>query len=472
MRRIFLLLSLIVCNFLVATTLNVIQFGANGKDQKDDTLAFQKCADQLAALGGGTMEIPLGIYYISHVKFFGQKYSNITFNGNGSTINQVIPKNRVSVENGKWFTFAERKGADGCFVFDAQVSYQTNNNLSIKNIIVKNLKFFSDVKKNKFDELLHQISAHGVSNFKVQNCQFIGFLGDGIAINASTDYKQFRNAYNEDIEIINCLFDGINRDNRQGISIYYSDRFLIDNCVFKNTTRPDMPGAIDIEPNDDLQIVRNGIIKNCSFENIGGLGAICFVLQQSLPQNDFSNRNFIVDNCKFTNVVTPLTVVGNDSFKNFNGPYIITFSNSMVQNTKSVASLISAYGIKFYNVKYQNITSNNLNVVSANGARNITFERCDFNKTENPNGLGFFGETSLINFISCTFENFKINAITINNPIGIANISNNKFISTSHKGGKPLVTDFFKKQQYIGEKVINNKSFGNFEELNLSPFKN
>ena len=188
---------------LQANILSVLDFGAKANDNYDDTAAFQKCADQLAKLGGGTMEIPLGTYYISHVKFFGNKYSNIIIKGNGSLINQLLPKKRVSVENGKWFTFAERKGADGCFVFDAQVSYQTNDSLSIKNIVINDLKFNSDVKKNKFDELLHQISAHGVSNFKVQNCQFIGFLGDGIAIVASTDYNLFRNAYNKDIEIKN-----------------------------------------------------------------------------------------------------------------------------------------------------------------------------------------------------------------------------------------------------------------------------
>ena len=471
MKRILILTSFIVYNFFIANTLNVTQFGANGKDDKDDTIAFQKCADRLASLGGGTMEIPLGTYHISHVKFFGKKYSNITIKGNGSTIKQIVPKKRTSVDNGKWLTFAERKGADGCFVFDAQVNYQTHDNLSIKNITIENLKFYSDVVNNKFDELLHQISAHGVSNFKVKNCQFIGFLGDGIAINASTDYKLFRNAYNKDIEITNCLFDGINNDNRQAISIYYSDGFLINNCVFKNITRPDMPGAIDVEPNDNLQVVRNGRITNCSFENIGGLGAICFVLQKSSPKNHYSNRDFIIDNCTFKNVNSPITVVGNDSFTTFNDQHIILFSNSTVYNTKSVANLISAYGIKFYNIKYNNITSQYLNVVSANGARNITFEGCDFNTTQNPNGLGFFGETSLINFIGCTFKNFKTNAITINNPKGIEKIINNTFLSTSYQGGKPLVTNYFSKRSSIGQKIKNNKSYGNFAALNLSVFE-
>ena len=115
-----------------------------------------------------------------------------------------------------------------------------------RNITIKGLTFNSHVEKVGFDELSHQISAHGVSNFNVENCNFIGFLGDGIAINAATDYSINRDAYNKDITITNCHFDGINKDNRQGISIYYADGFLIENCSFKNTTREDMPGALDL----------------------------------------------------------------------------------------------------------------------------------------------------------------------------------------------------------------------------------
>ena len=454
-----------------AETLNVTNFGANGKDSKDDTAAFQKCIDRLSFIGGGTMYIPKGTYYISHLKFFGRQYSNITIQGNSSVIKQLLPEKRTQTKDGKWNTFAERKAADGIFVFDAQVSYQQNDNLSIKNTCIKNLTFSSDVAVNKFDELSHQISAHGVSNFIVENCSFIGFLGDGISINASTDYIKYRNAYNKDIKIINSHFDGINRDNRQAISIYYADNFLIDGCTFRNTTRSDMPGAIDIEPNDDLQVVRNGIIRNCSFENIGGLGAICFVLQKSTQKNAFSNKSFTIENCRFKKVVSPLTVIGNDDYIGYNGGNTITFSNSEVLDTQVAASLISAYGVKFWKIRYTNITSENLNVVPEKGATDVSFEDCYFNKVTNISGLGFVGNTSQISFLRCTFENFTANAITINSPSGISRITENRFLSTAYPGGKPIVTSFFSRKSRISAVVAHNESFGNFSPADLSVFR-
>lgn len=66
------------------------------------------------------MIIPKGIYHISHLKFFGEKYSNISIVGNGSKIIQIFPKKELVYTIGLWKTYAERYGADGCFVFDAQ----------------------------------------------------------------------------------------------------------------------------------------------------------------------------------------------------------------------------------------------------------------------------------------------------------------------------------------------------------------
>lgn len=471
MRRIVFFYVLILSVFFKANTLNVLNFGANGSDNQDDTAAFQKCLDQLAKLGGGVMHIPYGNYHISHLKFFGRQYSNITIAGNNATIHQLLPKNRTYTSDRKWLTFAERKAADGCFVFDAMVTYQKNDQYSIKNIKIKDLNFRSDVVRYKFDELLHQISAHGVSDFLVENCTFTGFLGDAIAINASTDYKINRNAYNKDIKIIKSKFDGLNQDNRQAISIYYADGFLIEDCSFKNTTRSDMPGAIDIEPNDDLQVVRNGIIRNCTFENIGGLGAICFVLQNSTAKNSFSNNNFLVENCTFSKVVSPLTVIGPSNYQNYSGPGLVTFKNSTVKNTQVAASLIRTSQIKFSNIKYDNITSENLNVVPQDGAAHITFENCLFNKVANQNGLAFTGITFGIDFINCTFQNFNINAITINDPSGIGTIRNNHFKSTAYKGGKPLVTSFYNKEKKLQHSISKNKISGNFTNLDLSVFK-
>lgn len=472
MCHIYLFFSFLTTIFFSATSLSVSDFGANGHDTKDDTFAFQRCADKLADLGGGTMEIPIGNYFISHIKFFGKKYSNISIQGNGSIINQIIPEKRVSVENGRWWTFAERKAADGCFVFDAGVSYQQNDIFSIKNIVINDLTFFSDVKKNKFDELLHQISAHGVSDFTVKNCKLIGFLGDGIAINASIDYIANRNAYNKDIKIINCTFDGVNKDNRQGVSIYYADGFVIENCIFKNITRVDMPGAIDLEPNDDLQILRNGMIKNCTFENIGGLAAIMIHTGKSSALNNFSNKNFTVDNCSFKNVRAPLGIIGNENYLDYSTEgYVIQFKNSVVTNSEAIADMRSAFGVLIDNVKFYNILNTGMNTVTDVGANGITFKDCIFDNVRNNNGIGFYGITRNINFINSIFKNFAAHAITINDPRGIGTISKNNFYSSSYGEALPIVTSTIENKIVVFQaRIEDNKTFGNFKKINLKEF--
>ncbi|MGY3055257.1 polygalacturonase [Pedobacter sp. UYEF25] len=465
-------LSTIISIFSTTTILNVTDFGANGNDKVDDTIAFQHCADKLATLGGGTINIPKGAYFISHLTFFGKKYSNITIQGNGSTIYQVLPKKRVSVENGRWWTFATRKGADGCFVFDANVSNQQDDHLSIKNIIIENLTFFSDVKKNKFDELMHQISAHGVSNFLVKNCKLLGFLGDGIAINAATDYSTYRNAYNKNIKILNCTFDGINNDNRQGVSIYYADGFAIEHCVFKNTTRADMPGAIDLEPNDDRQVLRNGIVKNCTFENIGGLSAIMIHTPKSSSLNNFSNRNFIVDSCTFKNIRAPLCIVGNENYMDYSlKESVIQFKNSSVKNAEAIADMRSAFGVLIDRVEFYNISNTGLNTVTEIGAKEITFKNCLFDGVKNNNGIGFYGKTRNINFMTCTFKNFAANAITINDPSGIGTISNNIFYSSDYGDALPIVTSTIANKSIISNAhIADNKIYGNFKKINIQQF--
>src|SRR5690606_23536553 len=213
---------------------------------------------------------------------------------------------------------------------------------------------------------------------------FIGFYGDGVAINAGTDLRRYAYAYNKDVQIKNCFFDGINKDNRQGVSIYYCDNFIIENCKFNNITRNDMPGAIDIEPDKDFLVSRNGIIRNCTFTNIGGIAAINIVLQPSTSINKFSNRNYIIENCTFNKVKSAIGVIGNDSFTSFeSSDYFIIFRNSKVSNSFSTLDLRKAYGVLVDNVDFSNIYNTTNNVVTDGGASKITFNKCNFDNIKN-----------------------------------------------------------------------------------------
>lgn len=472
MTRALSLLALILSTLVHSAILNVTDYGANGNDEKDDSVAFQKCANELAARGGGTMNIPAGNYHVRRVLFLGKKFSNIIINGNGSTIKQTVPLRRKSVYDGMWKTYAERYSADGCFVFDSAVSNQDSDAESIKNIKIIDLNFISDVEKLGFDELTHQISAHGVSNFSIYNCTFTGFLGDGISINAGTDYRLHRNAYNKNIVIRNCKFDGINNDNRQGVSIYYADGFLINQCIFKNTTRHDMPGAIDIEPNADTQVSRNGIISNCSFENIGGLGAITIHLRNSSCLNQFSNKNFVIEKCTFRGVRSPFCIVGNEKYMDFPAEeYTVMIRDCSVRKTNAVADIRSACGVLFQRVNFYDVNNVGLNTVTDVGSKHITFDHCLFDNVRNLYGIVFYGKTRNINFTNSTFKNFAAHAITINDPEGIGDISNNTFQSSDYAAALPLVTSDIKSTSMLGKAHIQgNRSLSTFKPIDIKQF--
>lgn len=461
------LLLLFIGLNLYSITLNVKNYGASGNGMTDDTNAFQKCVDVLSSKGGGEMLVPAGNYAISHLTFFGKKYSNISVMGENSTISQLIEGKRKSAVDGKFSTFALRNAADGCFVFDAQVSMQKDDRNSIKNIKLTGLNFKSNVGKYGFDELLHQISAHGVSNFTIENCTFTGFLGDGIAINGGTDFSRFHDAYNKNVSILNCKFDGINKNNRQGICIYYSDSFTIDHCDFKNITRQDMPGAIDIEPDREINVLRNGIISNCTFNNIGGTAAILFT-QKKLLQDKIVD----ISNCIFTQVKSPLAVLGNFNYLNSYGKsYALTMENCTVNNSESVADLREAYGIYFKAVNFYNIKTQTYNTVSGTGVNNVKFENCFFDGVLNIDGLSFTGQAKNIDFIGCTFKNFKKQAITINDPAGLGNISFNNFVSTATAKSFPVLTRAGAKRIILKQIISQgNLSSGNFLNFTLAPF--
>jgi hypothetical protein len=269
---------------------SVKDFGATGDGVTDDTVAVQACVDAAKNGTNKNIYIPAGTYLVSHIDMIGLAYSNLTFIGEGQPTFKfkLPPGGRVLIPGYPDPTFARSSLADGIFVLDANVAAQyTNDALSIKNVTFIGITFLMDVVADGFDELMHGVCAHGTSGLYFDHCQFIGFMGDGIAVCRGRGFDPVLNitwpsfAYNAHTVVTNSIFDGINKDNRQAISIYYCDGFTIMDNVFKNTTRSNMPSAIDIEPDNNLTKSRCGIIWRNSFTNIGGIAAIAIVYKDA-----------------------------------------------------------------------------------------------------------------------------------------------------------------------------------------------
>lgn len=149
---------------------------------------------------------------------------------------------------------------------------------NVRNVSLRKLTCRGQSALLGFAEHRHLLNFNGCSQVLVTDCRFESFRGDGIYLGSGNQPGIER--HNEDITIRRCIFDGVNGENRNAISIIDGTRIRITNCHFDRCSRPDMPGAIDIEPDDnpfhvirDIQISRNSISR-CS----GGSGAISLIL--------------------------------------------------------------------------------------------------------------------------------------------------------------------------------------------------
>lgn len=123
-----------------------------------------------------------------------------------------------------------------------------------------------------FSEQRHLMLLSAVSHVLIDDVKFIGFQGDGLYIASGTSGTAER--HNQDITVRNSLFDGVNFQNRNGITVIDVDGLLVEGNKFTNCTKSNMPGAIDVEPNGvSSEITKNIRITNNRFINTGGSSA-------------------------------------------------------------------------------------------------------------------------------------------------------------------------------------------------------
>lgn len=126
-----------------------------------------------------------------------------------------------------------------------------------------------------FREHWNSIEFAGVQDVTIEGVHFRGFVSDAIMFAGESlgagRAGPLSPRHNRRIVVRDCSFDGIDRDNRNAISIVDGLQVLIEGCSFQNCTRHDMPGAIDIEPNPyPFYRIENITIRNCTFTRCGG----------------------------------------------------------------------------------------------------------------------------------------------------------------------------------------------------------
>jgi hypothetical protein len=224
---------------------NVLDYGADPTGVADSTAAIQAALD-----AANSVYFPEGTYSVVSVNL----NANQTIYGDGasSIILQAASATPTVLTNGLLYADS---GALGTY---------------IENITIKNIQVKGRVDTLGFNEFLHLISLNGVSNAIIENCSVTGFRGDGIYIGTSADGTQAR--ANKNVKINGCTIDGVNNDNRQGVSVIVGEDISITNNTFVNCTRSNMPGAIDFEPNGSSSwiVIKNCVVTGNTFNNCGG----------------------------------------------------------------------------------------------------------------------------------------------------------------------------------------------------------
>lgn len=256
----------------------------------DDTVAFQNAIDYIKLNGGGTLYVPNGRYILTAVDLC----SNLTIKGQSW---DAILKQKVGFL-GRWANpnyppSTYPKKVDALFMLNGNDILPSVND---QNIHISDLQFEGNSVESGFFETLNLIAMFAVDNVIIERCKFVAPQGDGILF--ITNHIE---SYISNITIRDCFFDGVNYQNRQGISFMAGDHILIENCYFTRLTKTTMPGAIDFESNmDTWGIVRNVTIRHNRFYKIGetynNKPAIMIVLDNN-PNVVATQENFnIYDN--------------------------------------------------------------------------------------------------------------------------------------------------------------------------------
>jgi len=186
----------------------------------------------------------------------------------------------------------------------------------VNDVSITNLTVLGPDSSPTFSEHQHLVSANGVNNFKMSECCIKGFKGDGIYFGSDTGRA------NTNIVVTNCIFDGINKQNRNAISVIYGSNVSITNNKFFNTTSATMPGAVDFEPNNEIDVINNISVTDNYFENIGGnVGVISAPIGQlnAQPINfNFSRNVFTNIPSLFITIIFPDWKYGSTEIPNYN----------------------------------------------------------------------------------------------------------------------------------------------------------
>jgi hypothetical protein len=218
-------------------------YGATGDGVTDDSAAIQAAVD-----AHQSVYFPPGNYLCASIITL---RDGSVLRGAGIAATRIIKSANNGASQGVLYA---NSGSSSAFIDDVYISDMEVDGL---------------VSSLAFSEFRHLISLNGVKDCVVERVRFSGFRGDGLYIGSGIVGGDER--HNVNVTVRDCVFDGVNSDNRNGITVIDCDGLMIENNTFRNCTKSTMPGPIDIEPDGNaFTILRDIVVRGNTIESFGG----------------------------------------------------------------------------------------------------------------------------------------------------------------------------------------------------------
>jgi hypothetical protein len=155
-----------------------------------------------------------------------------------------------------------------------------------------------------WQEHYHPLEILASHRIHVTGNRFHNLSGDGIYVDQGST----------DLTLSDNRFDGVNY-NRNGISIVEGRHVRIEGNTFTRMTRPDMPGAIDLEPNYPHQVVSDISIAGNLIDNRGGSRVKAGItVYNAIARSPHIGRIIIEGNTILGNHMVGILLVGGGDF--------------------------------------------------------------------------------------------------------------------------------------------------------------
>jgi polygalacturonase len=225
---------------IAITSYNVIDYGAKGSDTFDDTAAIQKAINYINSIGGGTVYIPDGTYYIN-------------------TSTPIKPKSNVKLKLATNAVLKAIPTAEGSYDI-VMFSGVSNAEIDGGNIVGDRYEHLGTDGEHGYGIRITSSSNIRVANIKISEC-----WGDGIIIGGLLATQP----YSKNVIIENFVSDN---NRRQGISVISAKGLIIRNGVLSNTKGTAPQAGIDFEPDLVTHRIQDVLVEDVKIINNKGWG--------------------------------------------------------------------------------------------------------------------------------------------------------------------------------------------------------